>query len=659
MNSEELEQSLRAEFENYLKSVLAEMREETVEFKKKIEAEFDEQKSHFDLAFQAFSARFENEHEFDIGFTETVTEHLRLARDEGSQIAANAFVEAEELEKASSPPVSFAEINAAIADISSKDSQSTILKSLIEHAAEYTPRGAFFIVKSDHIVGWKVFGKEGPAGETAIREIHFPISSDSILGKSVTSLSTVEGSYGTYSDDSAFLEALEFGRPDRMYAIPLMARGRGVAVLYADYGSEGVMLNTDALEALVRVAGMTVELLASSKAVRTVQESSVPAENDAEENEGFALNPTANYGADEIASAIPSSGYEYKPTEQVSEESFDRIDGTSDEDTIVEEVAKEVDEPASEASVPNELGPEIDEPGVSYGDLSETEDAIREPAAETSDFAFVDSTTEHGDFVPETFQKQGETEPVTETYGSFSPSREDNGFERVEETLTPSLNEATLADELSSYGDTVVDETPVEIAETSSEFESTSAFENLEEKAPDMMSEFEPPPFATPITENANPYEAPPFDVKTTTFEPSGIAEVAGVRFNPDPKVETVPDAVDVFAPQRTRLSDRNVDLPIDVPEEERRLHNDARRFARLLVSEIKLYNEKKVQEGREANDLYERLKEAIDRSREMYDKRVQPPVAAKFDYFHYELVNALSDGSTERLGKSYPGASV
>jgi hypothetical protein len=42
-----------------------------------------------------------------------------------------------------------------------------------------------------------------------------------------------------------------------------------------------------------------------------------------------------------------------------------------------------------------------------------------------------------------------------------------------------------------------------------------------------------------------------------------------------------------------------------------------------------------------------------------MYDKRVQPPVAAKFDYFHYELVNSLADGDETRLGRSYPGATV
>ena len=100
-------------------------------------------------------------------------------------------------------------------------------------------------------------------------------------------------------------------------------------------------------------------------------------------------------------------------------------------------------------------------------------------------------------------------------------------------------------------------------------------------------------------------------------------------------------------------------DLPIDVGEEERRLHNDARRFARLLVSEIKLYNEQKVKDGRSENNLYDRLREDIDRSRQMYDKRVAPPVAARHDYFHQELVNTLAEGDTSKLGASYPGASV
>ena len=99
------------------------------------------------------------------------------------------------------------------------------------------------------------------------------------------------------------------------------------------------------------------------------------------------------------------------------------------------------------------------------------------------------------------------------------------------------------------------------------------------------------------------------------------------------------------------------MDLPIEVPEEERRDHNDARRFARLLVSEIKLYNDQKLKEGRQERDIYDRLRDAIDRSREMYDKRVKAGVSNRFDYFHYELVSTLAEGDAAKLGPTYPGA--
>lgn len=95
------------------------------------------------------------------------------------------------------------------------------------------------------------------------------------------------------------------------------------------------------------------------------------------------------------------------------------------------------------------------------------------------------------------------------------------------------------------------------------------------------------------------------------------------------------------------------------VTEDEERLHNDARRFARLLVSEIKLYNEQKVSEGRSHKDLYDRLKDDIDRSRQMYEKRVSPNVSAKFDYFYDEMVNTLAEGDASKLGSDYPGPSV
>lgn len=84
---------------------------------------------------------------------------------------------------------------------------------------------------------------------------------------------------------------------------------------------------------------------------------------------------------------------------------------------------------------------------------------------------------------------------------------------------------------------------------------------------------------------------------------------------------------------------------------EEAKKHDEARRFARLLVSEIKLYNEAKVEQGRKNRDLYERLKDDIDRSRQMYDERIAEEVRKSSNYFYDELVRILADGNADALG--------
>jgi hypothetical protein len=89
----------------------------------------------------------------------------------------------------------------------------------------------------------------------------------------------------------------------------------------------------------------------------------------------------------------------------------------------------------------------------------------------------------------------------------------------------------------------------------------------------------------------------------------------------------------------------------VPVSPNEEALHEEARRLARLLVSEIKLYNEEQVEEGRRNRDIYERLKEDIDRSRQMYDERVDPKILRSTDYFYQELVRILASGDSRALG--------
>ena len=76
-----------------------------------------------------------------------------------------------------------------------------------------------------------------------------------------------------------------------------------------------------------------------------------------------------------------------------------------------------------------------------------------------------------------------------------------------------------------------------------------------------------------------------------------------------------------------------------------------AKRYARLLVSEIKLYNEGAVRVGRERRDLMQRLKAEIDRARKLYEERVPASIRGREAYFQQELVQTLAGGDQSLLG--------
>ncbi len=600
MNSEELEKSLVTEFENYLETFLAEMRQETVDFQGRIEAEFEKQRSEMDAAFRAFAARFDKERKFDAGFTGSVAEHLRLARDEGARVAANAMVEAENLGQSpltavatTVAPPQYDAIKDAVEEISTRDSQSAILKSLVHHAESFAGRGAFFIVKSDHFAGWKAFGADAEA-EAAIKDIHFAVQDDTILGAAARGKSTVESSGEQHPGDASFLDPLRFGRPAKMFAIPLVARGRGVAVLYVDGGEAAdSSVNGGALETLVRVAGLTVELLASMQSAKAENRSVASADFENVVSQPDQIPPAPVEPEQELPSYVETVP-EYIP------------------DTIHSE------------PFPTSTGMEMVEPQVE-----------RDPVSYTS-----------GSGTPFTSNPFESEAPASGDPGMGTPSSE-SPF-AAPQTADPFAAEPYADHGQGAAGGWAASDVSSGTGSGGIEDKVSSA-ESITATAGEIVFESEPA--------RAKPEIASPFGQPADQFEPAGVASSGGFthQATPEPSVIEAP----VVQAVQPRLSERNVDLPIEVPEEERRIHNDARRFARLLVSEIKLYNEKKVVEGREASDLYERLREAIDRSREMYDKRVQPPVAAKFDYFHYELVNSLADGQPDRLGSSYPGASV
>lgn len=91
------------------------------------------------------------------------------------------------------------------------------------------------------------------------------------------------------------------------------------------------------------------------------------------------------------------------------------------------------------------------------------------------------------------------------------------------------------------------------------------------------------------------------------------------------------------------------------MPPEEVEIHKKARRFAKLLVEEIKLYNSGKVEQGRQEKDLYSLLKDDIAKSRASYDKRFAETPAASVDHFTEELIRVLADNDVSLLGDGFP----
>lgn len=76
-----------------------------------------------------------------------------------------------------------------------------------------------------------------------------------------------------------------------------------------------------------------------------------------------------------------------------------------------------------------------------------------------------------------------------------------------------------------------------------------------------------------------------------------------------------------------------------------------ARRTARLLVADIRLFHEPAVSEGRRHRNLLTRLAPEIEKARQAYNDQVPPGVRSHTDYFQQELIRTLAGGDPTLLG--------
>ncbi|MGE4055956.1 MAG: hypothetical protein AB7F99_14265, partial [Vicinamibacterales bacterium] len=106
--------------------------------------------------------------------------------------------------------------------------------------------------------------------------------------------------------------------------------------------------------------------------------------------------------------------------------------------------------------------------------------------------------------------------------------------------------------------------------------------------------------------------------------------------------------AARLIASQIAWLETPAADVPGPSPQRE---HDDemarqaAHRYARLLISEIKLYHEDAIAAGRRERDLLSRLGGEIARAQALYEERVPEPIRRSTDFFRAEVVKTLAGG--------------
>ena len=125
-----LEESLRREIESYLDSRLSAFKQEIATLQS--------------LVNESLSGFLERQGDVQLegSLVASITEHLHAAHERGIEMAAAESTRA----KASSD---MAIVKSAISELNEQKSQADILKALVNRAASFAPRVAFFVVKGD------------------------------------------------------------------------------------------------------------------------------------------------------------------------------------------------------------------------------------------------------------------------------------------------------------------------------------------------------------------------------------------------------------------------------------------------------------------------------------------------------------------------------
>jgi hypothetical protein len=482
-------------------------------------------------------------------------------------------------------------LRAALSEIDRARSQAAVLEALLGATAGYAPRAAVLLAREGRLAGWGARGFE--ADTQAVRAVALDAGEEPWGGLVAGSgPETITG-----ARCAPLVSQLESSLPRDACALPLVLRDRVAAVLYADRPEEEGRIDLPALQVLTYAAALALETLAFREREATA-----------------TLAPVA--GA--AAAAVPAeeeSAWEEEPAWAEEEPAWE--EEPAEPAAEVEAEAEELPAPAGEEY---EIEAEGTEPPVLLEeevlDLPEAPEVEAGPEVEAEEYEL--------------------PEPEPEGESPYAPLHGDALLQPVEEERPPGA--ATEELDAGALEETAFEEAPALEEPIPWETEPAGAAEHEED---------EEEPAAAPVW--AEPEADEEEDEEGEPAELEGRPEAGDVPPPPpQPPTSSGPVAppADVEGPGWAFSATREA-----VSKDQEASHEEARRLARLLVSEIQLYNQEAVEEGRRNRDVYDRLKDDIDRSRQLYEERVDPEVRERTDYFYQELVRQLGAGDAKALG--------
>ncbi len=553
-----------------------------------------------------------------------MTERVRAEEREKARLEAR--LEAREdarREAAAAPPApagadiaGIADLRAALSAIDRARSQAEILNALLQESNRFATRAAILLLRGSEVRVWNGAGF-GDA-DAALRQVSLGIPAEGAWRQVFTGQGPA---YLSASDCALLCSRIEAPLAHQGALVPMILRDQVAAAVYADR-TDDQPIAAEALQILAYTAALAIESLSFRERASTATLAE------------FAGEPAP-------AAVQPEPIAEPEPTAPEPEITAEPEPA---EPTVPEIEAEAIAEPESESetsvwSAPaaeSEAGPETLRTGpmpVTVGGwdsyepapIPEEVEAVPEPAPATA--------------VPAPWASSEETSP----YGVEPEAVADTAANDGEGTGTPTqqvdLRILHVAAGITDPPTTASAAAP-SIAADSPDATVLLQRPNLREvmNTPTAASVVERPSTPPPPPIRAVP---PPPPAASPTAAAADDTASAAVSATPEVRPPS-----DLQGPGWAFASTR-----VPVAPNDEALHEEARRLARLLVSEIKLYNEEQVEEGRRKRDIYERLREDIDRSRQMYEERVEQRILKTTDYFYQELVRILASGDARALG--------